>query len=376
MKDFCEAGRRCSSCQLLNLTYDEQLKYKTAKCRRLLGSLCPVEPCAPSPLIEGYRNKAQFVFRMKGRELVSGIYRSGTRTVAATDCCAICSQRANETAAALRRLFKSFKVIPYDPFTGKGWLMSVTVREAATGEMMLIISGADSVFPAKRTFTTALQKACPYLTTAVIAVNNSEKLFTGRVSEVLFGSGYITDKLCGCRFELSPTAFCQINHDQTERLYSKAIELMELSGSETVLDAYCGVGTIGVIASKHAGRVLGVELNSEAIRDASRSAKLNGVSNITFTAADSKLYAKELSANGERVDAAFVDPPRAGCSASFLNALAKLGPDRIVYISCNPETQARDIRVLSRLGYKAEICCPFDMFPHTNHVESICLLRS
>ena len=375
MKDFCEAGKRCSSCQLLNLSYEEQLRLKYNKCRRLLGGFCTVEPITPSPLISGYRNKAQFVFRQRGKELVSGIYRSGTRTVAEAESCAICTDRANEIAFALRRLLKSFKITPFDPFTGKGWLMSVTVREAvATGECMLIISGADSVLPAKRTFAAALQKACPYLTTAVVAVNSSERLFTGKVSEILFGDGYMTDELCGCRFAISPTAFYQVNHDQTERLYTKAIELMELKGSETVLDAYCGIGTIGIIASKQAGKVLGVELNPEAIRDAKRNAALNGVGNISFTAADSRLFAKELTARGENIDAAFIDPPRAGCPASFLNALAKLGPSRIVYISCDPETQARDIRVLSRLGYKAEICAPFDMFPHTSHCESVCKL--
>ena len=379
MNSFCAAGRRCNSCQLLNLSYEEQLGYKENKCRRLLGSICPIESITPSPKAAAYRNKAQFVFKRDGKRLVSGIYRSAEHTAAVTDSCPICSDRANELAGILCRLFASFKVAPFDYFTGKGWLKSVIIREAAaTGEIMLIINGADSAFPAKRTFVSALRNACPELSTAVISVNtSSDKLFTGKVSETLFGEGHITDELCGRRFIISPTAFYQVNHDQTERLYSKALELAELSGSDTLLDAYCGIGTIGIIAADSCARVLGVELNPAAIRDAKRNAKMNGVTNITFTAADSKDYAKALADSSERMDAALIDPPRAGCTTSFLKALAKLGPDRIVYISCNPETQARDLRVLSRLGYKAQSCFPFDMFPYTNHVETVCkLLRS
>ena len=376
MNEFCKAAKRCNSCQLLNLSYEEQLRYKENKCKKLLGSVCPVVPITPSPKTTAYRNKAQFVYKRVGKELLSGIYRSGSKTLAATDSCALCSDRANELAVILRKLFLSFKIKPYDYYTGQGWLKSVVIREAAaTGEMMLVINGADGVFPAKKTFASALKKACPELSTAVIAVNGDPgKLFTGRISEVLFGNGYITDRLCGCGFAISPTAFYQVNHDQTEQLYAKAVELMGLSGGELVLDAYCGIGTIGIIAAKKAKRVYSVELNPEAIRDAKRNARLNGIDNITFTAADSRLYAKRLCAEGTRIDAAFIDPPRAGCTASFLNALSKLGPKKIVYISCAPETQARDIKILSRLGYKAEICCPFDMFPHTNHVETVVLL--
>lgn len=370
----CPVSKKCNSCQLSNLSYEEQLRFKENKCRRLLGGLCKVAPITPSPRTEGYRNKAQFVFRRNGKAgLLSGVWQSADKTVLTTPSCALCTDRANEIAAALCRLFHSFKVAPYDPYTGRGWLKSVLIREAfAAGECMTVINGMSSLFPAKRTFASALQKACPFITTAVIAENRSpQKLFTGRPVETLFGEGHITDVLCGKRFLISPASFYQINRDQTENLYKKAIDLMELDGAETVLDAYCGAGTIGIVAAEHAKRVLSVELNPAAIRDAKQNAKLNAVDNIAFVNADSRDYAKELVAAGKSVDAAFIDPPRAGCTASFLNALAKLDPKKIVYISCNPETQARDIRQLGRLGYRAEICCPFDMFPHTNHVETV-----
>lgn len=376
MNDFCIYAKKCSSCHLCNLSYREQLRYKENICRKTVGKLCRVEPITPSPQTEGYRNKAQFVYKRDGKRIVSGLYRSATHSVMPAQRCRVCSDNANEIAAALCKLFSSFKVMPYDPYTGRGWLKSVVIREAvATGETMAVINGADSVFPAKRTFSSALQKACPALTTAVCTVNRDKtKLFTGTQSEILFGEGRITDVLCGEKFLLSPSSFYQINHDQTEQLYQKAIELAQLSGDETVLDAYCGIGTIGIIASRSAKEVHAVELNPAAIADAKRNAKRNGIENIRFTAADSRDYAKALAENGVLIDVAFIDPPRAGCSASFLNSLAKLSPDRIVYISCNPETQARDIRVLGRLGYHAEVCYPFDMFPHTNHCESICLL--
>ncbi len=378
MKDtvFCPYAKKCSSCQLNNLSDGEQLRYKENICKKHLSKLCRVEPIAPSPKTTGYRNKAQFVYKTEGKRIVSGIYRSASRSVMAAERCALCSDRANETAAALAKLFQSFKLRPYDAHTGRGWLRSVVLREAeGTGEMMAVIIGTDPVLPAKRTFSTALQKACPWLTTAVYAVNRDRsKLFNGKTAGVLFGEGHITDVLCGERFLISPSSFYQINHAQTEQLYGKAIGLGGLSGNETVLDAYCGVGTIGIVASRHAKEVLAVELNPQAIRDAARNAKLNGIENIRFTAADSKDYVKALAEEGAAIDAAFIDPPRAGCTASFLNALARLSPKRIVYVSCNPETQARDIRILGRLGYRAEVAYPFDMFPHTNHVETVCLM--
>ncbi len=378
MDEFCPVAKKCNSCQLSNLSYEEQLRHKENRCRRLLGGLCRVEPITPSPKTAGYRNKAQFVFRRNGRAgLVSGVYQSANRTAVITPSCALCSDTANQLAAVLCRLFHSFKIVPYDPHTGKGWLKSVLIREAAgTGKSMLVINGASPIFPAKRTFATALQKACPALTTAVIAENRSEqKLFVGKPTETLFGEGHITDVLCGKRFLLSPASFYQVNHDQTEQLYRRAIGLIQLNGNEVVMDAYCGTGTIGIVAADAAREVLAVELNPAAIRDAKRSARMNGIQNITFVNADSRDYAKALVEEGRTVGAAFIDPPRAGCTASFLKALARLKPDRIVYISCNPETQARDILQFGRLGYRAQVCCPFDMFPHTDHVESVVLLR-
>ena len=195
----------------------------------------------------------------------------------------------------------------------------------------------------------------------------------GKRNIVLKGKGYIEDVLCGCRFRISPTSFYQINHQQTEKLYKKAIQLADISKNDTVIDAYCGIGTIGIVASKKAGKVIGVELNSEAVSDAKINASINNIKNVTFVNADAGDFLVEYAKNA-KADVVIMDPPRSGSTPEFLNSLLKIKPDRIVYISCGPDTQARDIKVLVKGGYKVTACQPFDLFPHTEHVETVCLL--
>lgn len=372
----CKTAGRCSGCTLSNLSFEEQLLLKQKKCEKALSPFCKVEKLTPSPSFLRYRNKAQFVFKRVGKTIRCGIYKAKTHTPALTDDCRLCSKRAVEIALVLCRLFLSFKLFPYDFYKGTGYIKSVTIREAfSTGEVMVILSGASPVFPAKRTFITALTKACPYITTVVLCVNKSEdKLFVGETKEILYGEGVITDILCEKKFLISPQSFYQINSAQCERLYHKAIELADLSGSETVLDAYAGVGTIGICAAEKAAKVYSVEQNPQAVKDAKKNASLNHLSNIDFVCADSKDFIKELRVEGAAIDVAFLDPPRAGCSPSFLNTLSKIKPDRIVYISCNIDTQSRDIRILLNKGYKAEVCYPFDMFPNTGHVETVVMM--
>ena len=372
----CKSARACSACSLSNLCFEDQLHFKQQKCKKTLSSFCTVKRIIPSPSFLRCRNKAQFVFKKSGREIRYGVYKSTTRTPALTDDCRLCSERANEIAAVLCRLFSSFKLQPYDFCKGTGYIKSVTIREGfSTGELMVILSGASPLFPAKRTFVSALLKHCPYITTVVLCVNKSgDKLFVGETKEILFGEGYITDILCSKKFLISPQSFYQINSAQCERLYQKAIELAGLSGNEIILDAYAGVGTIGICASDKAKKVYSVEQNPQAVKDAKKNASLNDINSIEFVCADSKDYIRELQAQGGSIDVAFIDPPRAGCSASFLNTLSLMKPKKIIYISCNIETQSRDIRILMNKGYRAQVCYPFDMFPNTGHVEMVCRL--
>ncbi|MBQ9994329.1 MAG: 23S rRNA (uracil(1939)-C(5))-methyltransferase RlmD, partial [Clostridia bacterium] len=212
-------------------------------------------------------------------------------------------------------------------------------------------------------------------TTIVFNINpKPTSMVLGDRDEVLHGDGYIEDTLCGCVFRISPSSFYQINPVQTEKLYNKAMELARLNRSTKVIDAYCGIGTIGLVAAKTAGSVIGVELNRDAVNDAIVNARRNGAKNAHFYCADAGDYMEHLAFRGESADVVFMDPPRAGSSRKFIESLAKMAPPRVVYISCNPETLARDLALLTKKGYEVQRICPVDMFPHTNHVETVVLL--
>ena len=240
---------------------------------------------------------------------------------------------------------------------------------------MLVIVTAGVAFPSKNNFLKALCEKHPEITTIVQNINDRRtSMVLGKRNIVLKGKGYIEDVLCGCRFRISPTSFYQINHQQTEKLYKKAIQLADISKNDTVIDAYCGIGTIGIVASKKAGKVIGVELNSEAVSDAKINASINNIKNVTFVNADAGDFLVEYAKNA-KADVVIMDPPRSGSTPEFLNSLLKIKPDRIVYISCGPDTQARDIKVLVKGGYKVTACQPFDLFPHTEHCENVILLK-
>ncbi len=374
----CKIAKKCNACQLNNLTYNEQIKFKFNKCLKYLGSYCKVEPVISMENPFSYRNKAQAVFKRERDKSISwGLYKSTTNTLVKTRECKLHTKHSNEIFNTLCALFKSFKIAPYDPFKGTGFVKSVVIREGfSSGEVMVIINGADPIFPAKKTFVSALLKKHPYITTVVTTVNKDRrKLFIGKTQDILFGEGYIKDELCGKTFIISPQSFYQINPVQTEKLYKKAVELADLDGTQVVLDSYCGVGTIGICASDNAKKVYSVESVKDAIIDAKKNAKLNNIKNIAFVCADAKDYIESLKDENIKIDVAFVDPPRMGCSREFLQAVVDMEIETLVYVSCNVETQSRDIRFLKSNGYKVEHIQPVDMFPHTNHVESIALIK-
>lgn len=234
------------------------------------------------------------------------------------------------------------------------------------------------VFPSKNNFVKAIRAKFPEITTIVQNINHyNTNLVLGDRQNVLYGKGYIEDILCGCRFRISPKSFYQINPVQTEVLYNKAMEFAGLKGDETVLDAYCGIGTIGIVAAKRgAGRVVGVELNGDAVRDAIINARTNKLDNIRFFKGDAGEFMEAAAEEEERPDVVFMDPPRAGSSEQFLRSLIKMSPKTVVYISCNPETLARDLRFLTKNSdYRVRKIQPVDMFPHTEHIETVVLLR-
>lgn len=374
---LCPVSRKCGGCQLMNLTYEEQLKYKQAKVVKLLGTFHRVAPIIGMTEPFHYRNKVQAAFgRTRGGEIISGVYQSSTHNIVKTDSCLIEDKNADEIILTIRKLIKSFKLTVYDERNSRGFLRHVLVKRGfQTNEIMVVLVTGTSVFPSKNDFVKELLKLHPEITTIVQNINNKfTSMVLGDKETVLYGKGYIEDVLCGCRFRISPKSFYQINPVQTEVLYGKAVEFADLSGKEKVIDAYCGIGTIGIVASKGAGEVIGCELNADAVRDAKVNAKINNIENIKFFCADAGEFMLEMKENNEKCDVLFMDPPRAGSDKKFLSCAVALSPEKIVYISCNPETQQRDLYYLIKYGYKVKKIQPVDMFPYTNHVETVVLL--
>lgn len=372
----CPHYKKCGGCQLQNMPYERQLSFKQVKVIKLLGRYHHVCEIIGMKNPYHYRNKVQAAFGERRGDIISGVYQSSTHNIVAVDSCMIEDQKADEIIVTIRKLVKSFKMRAFNDVTMKGFLRHVLIKRGfSSGEIMVVLVTAVSDFSKESQFINALLGRHPEITTIVQNTNNKRtSLVLGEQSRVLFGSGYIEEDLCGLRFRISPKAFYQINPVQTEVLYNKAIEYAELSGSETVLDAYCGTGTIGIIASKHAKQVIGVELNSDAVKDAKTNAKLNDVKNIDFVCDDAGKFMVKAANCSAKYDVVIMDPPRAGASLEFLRSLVILSPKKIVYISCNPETQARDLSFLTRKGYKVRRIQPVDMFPHTEHVETVVLL--
>ena len=374
---ICPVLNLCGGCQLLDMEYAKQLDFKQKQVEELLKGLCPVKPIIGMKDPFHYRNKVHAVFdRDKKGNIISGIYEENTHHVVPVEKCLIENQKADEIIGTIRGMLKSFKIRTYDEDTGFGLLRHVLIRKGfSTGEIMVVLVTASPVFPSKNNFVKALREKHPEITTIVQNINGrGTSMVLGDKEHVLYGKGYIVDELCGCRFRISSKSFYQVNSVQTEILYEKALSLSGLTGRELVVDAYCGIGTIGIIASKAAGKVIGVELNQGAVRDAVNNAKMNGIDNIRFYCNDAGRFLVNMAEQGEKADVVIMDPPRSGSTEEFMDAVGKLGAGKVVYVSCNPETLARDVRYMKKLGYRAVEAWPVDMFPETDHVETIVLL--
>lgn len=374
----CPLYRKCGGCQLQNMSYSRQLHWKQELVERLLGRFHKVNPIIGMEHPYHYRNKVQAAFALdRQKKIVSGVYHASTHRVVPVESCMIEDEMADRIVGTIRKLMKDFRMEPYNEDTGRGLVRHVLVKRGfVSGQVMVVMVTASPILPAKNNFVKALRKAHPEITTILQNVNNrATSMVLGEAEKVLYGPGYIEESLCGCVFRISAKSFYQINPVQTEILYNKAIELAGLTGKETVVDAYCGTGTIGLIAAKRgAGNVIGVELNRDAVRDAISNAKRNGIKNVYFYNADAGEFLSAMADEGETADVVLMDPPRAGSDERFLTSLAGLAPKRIVYISCNPETLQRDLQFLVRAGYRVEEIQPVDMFPHTNHVETVVMM--
>lgn len=375
---FCPAFKKCGGCQLLNISYKKQVKNKQEQLSKLLKPYCRIEPFIGMEQPMHYRHKVNAAFdRDRRGNVISGVYKEGTHIVVPVENCFLENEKADAVIGTVRGLLKSFKIKTYDEDTGYGLLRHVMVRAGyATGQIMVVLVLASPILPSKNNFVKALRKEHPEITTVIINVNDKKtSMVLGDREQVIYGPGYIEDVLCGKTFKISPRSFYQVNPAQTQQLYGKAMEYAELKGKETVLDAYCGTGTIGLIAADKARRVIGVELNKDAVKDAVTNAKRNQVSNIQFYQKDAGEFMVQLSESGDKVDVVFMDPPRSGSDERFLASLIKLGPKKVVYVSCNPETLVRDLKYLTAKGYQVKKGVGVDMFPFTVGIESVALLQ-
>ena len=370
---------------MLKHDYAEQLKIKKAALAKLLAPYGRLTEVIGMDEPLHYRNKVHAVFTTDRKgNVISGVYEEGTHKVVAVDNCLIENEKADEIIATIRKLIPSFKLKVYDEDRRTGLFRHVLIRTAhSTGQIMVVLVLSSTMFPSKNNFVKALLKEHPEITTIVMNINDKRtSMVLGDREQTLYGKGYIEDVLCGNTFRISPKSFYQINSVQTEILYNKAIEFAGLTGNETVIDAYCGIGTIGITAASYmagqaggkGGNVIGVELNTDAVKDAIANAKRNNMDNIRFYCDDAGKFMTRMAANGQHADVVFMDPPRSGSDETFLNCVAKLAPKKIVYISCGPDTLARDLRVLKKKGYRVEKMVGVDLFPMTGHVETVVLL--
>ena len=374
----CRIADRCGGCMGQEQSYEEHLMQKQKLVEELIGPFCPIEPIIGMEEPYHYRNKVHAVFSHdKNGNPVCGVYEEGSHKVVPVEKCLIEDKKASAIILSIRDLLKSFKIKTFSEDSGYGLLRHVLVRTGhQSGEIMVVLVLSSLIMPSKNNFVKALRKIHPEITTVIINENyKSTSMVLGEKEQVIYGKGFIEDTLCGKKFRISSKSFYQINPIQTEKLYEKAISYAGLSGKETILDAYCGIGTIGIIASDNAKKVISVELNPTAVRDAISNVKRNGIQNIDFYTKDAGEFMVQFAeSTPDRIDVVFMDPPRSGSDEAFLSALVKLSPAKVVYISCNPRTMERDLTYLTENGYRAVKGVGCDMFPWTGHVESIILM--
>jgi len=371
----------CGGCPLLKMNYADQLKAKQNKVQTLMGKLAPVEPIRGMAEPWHYRNKVISTFATDARgKLTSGIYAANSHKVLPVQSCLLQDETLDAVVDAVRAAAGRCRYEAYNEDKGTGNLRHVLCRRGfASGEVLVTLVTAQAVLPGAKNFVKALleeaKKRGVPVTTVVQNVNpRATSAVLGEAERVVYGKGYILDTLCGHTFAISSRSFYQVNPVQTEVLYGLAVKAAKLMGREKVIDAYCGIGTIGLTAAPHAASVVGVERNADAVRDAIGNARHNRIANARFYAADATEWIERAAADGEKADVVFMDPPREGSTPEFLRSVARLAPQRIVYVSCEPTTLARDAALLTQLGYRAERVWPVDMFPHTNHVETVVLM--
>lgn len=375
----CGVFQKCGSCHLLHMKYLEQLNLKRSwveDCFKKEKINATFKEIISAETQTGYRNKMQVAYKMRDNKLVYGFYEEDSHRVIPLDKCLVQTDKQNEICKAVATIMKELKITPYNEDKRIGVIRFVLIREAfKTNQILVTIVTNGEMFPGRNEFIKRLRSKCPYITT-IIQNYNSRKtsIILGDQERVLFGNGYIEDILCGIKFKLSSKTFYQVNPVQAEKLYMKALELANFSKDDTIIDAYCGVGTIGMVLSKNVKEVIGVESNKTSVKCARDNARDNKIKNISFVNQDATEFLVDLAKEKVEIDGVIMDPPRSGSTPAFLNSLKKLKPKKIVYVSCNPETLARDLKLILD-EYKITGTALTDMFVGSYHVETIISLE-
>lgn len=376
----CPVSRRCGGCSLQQLDYRAELAEKERwvadAIARIGGLSLPVRPILPSPRAEGYRNKAQYPIGMGPDGVCCGFYAPRSHTLIPAQDCLLQPAFFGDIARAVCRYIEQSGKKPYDEAAGTGLFRHLYLRWGeATGQVMVCLVVNGERIPQPQLLVSMVLAACPGVTSILVNSNTKRtNVILGKETRVLFGAPVIRDVLAGVVVEISPLSFYQVNHQGAELLYRQAAEMADLRPEDVLLDLYCGAGTIGLSMARRVKALVGVEVVESAVRDARENAVRGGIQNARFLCADAGAAAAQLEAEGLCPTVVVMDPPRKGCDAATLAAVARMGPERVVMVSCNPATMARDLKVLEKTGYRTQAVQPVDMFPRTAHVECVCLL--
>ena len=373
--------KMCGGCQIQELDYNKQLELKTNEVKQVISRIGKIEGATIHDTIGmetpfRYRNKAQFPVQMRKGEPVIGFYKKKSHEVIPTAKCMIQHELNDEIIEVVREFIVENNISVYDEVKHKGLLRHIVTKIGfTTGEVMVVLVANGKNIPNVNKLAKMLEERIKGFKTLVVNVNtNKTNVILGRENKVICGTGKINDYIGNLVFEISPLSFFQVNPVQTEVLYNKALEYANLTGNETVFDIYCGIGTISLFLAQKAKKVYGIEIVDDAIKDAKRNAELNGLENTEFYAGKAEEVVPKMYKEGKKADVVVVDPPRKGCDEKVLDTIVSMDPERVVYVSCNPSTLARDLAYMDERGFKCVEIQPVDMFPHSVHVETVCLL--
>ena len=368
----CPVSKYCGGCNYQGIDYVDQLKLKQDYIKKLLNKFGKIKPILGMDNPLNYRNKVQVSFGCDEKHnVICGNYVPSTHNIVEIDDCMICDDTANKIIKSIKILINKYKISVFNENSYKGCMRHVLIRSTNTGEYMLVLVTGTININKKDLFIKDILKFNPEVTTIIQNINNRHtSMILGSKNITLYGKGYVYDSLCGLLFRISPSSFYQVNKTQTEILYKQAIKAAKLTKDDIVIDAYCGTGTIGLVASKSCKKVIGVELNKNAVKDAIINMKNNDIDNAYFIAEDAGKYMNQLAKKKEHIDVVIMDPPRIGSDKNFLDSIIKLKPQRVVYVSCNPSTLKDNLDYISK-SYMVNSIQPVDMFPYTNHVECV-----